>query len=242
MRKPKIEGLAGIDKGIKALAGIGQNLNERVQDIAVAIIDHAANAGNGDVSRALTLVQTVNRMRSLNTAFLVGFFRYFGNCNVNLKGDDGKGKVSLISRDSKSYRGFDVAGAKVNNWFDAFDAEGSRSRWYAGPAPAEFQPMTIGDLAGRMSNFVKNTTKLLDDTKSVGGKDVPVVMLTDGDRQQITHALAFIDRIAATLARHETVQELTAKLAAEQKALGQDNAVVEVLKTEPPVQQDRAVA
>src|SRR6185369_9259082 len=111
MRKPKIEGLAGIDKGIKALSGIASNLNERVQDIAVAIVVHAAGPGNGDVSRALPLVQTVNRMRTLNTAFLVGWLAYFANCNVNLRADNGKGKVSLISRDSKRYRGFDPAGA-----------------------------------------------------------------------------------------------------------------------------------
>jgi hypothetical protein len=235
MRKPKIVGLAGIDKGIKSLAGIGQNLNERVQDLAVAIIDHGANAGNGDMSRALTLVQTVNRMRSLNTAFLVGFLRYFGNCNVNLRANDGKGKVSLIARDAKAYRGFDVAGATANNWYEAFDEQGNRSNWYAGPQPAEFQPMTVGDIATRMSDFSKRTTKLLDDTKTVGGKDVPVVALTEQDRQQVSHALAFIDRIAATLARHETVAELTAKLAEEQGALEQDNEVVAVLNADKAV-------
>lgn len=233
MRKPNLQGagLAAIDKGIKALAGIGNNLNQRVQDIAVAIIEHAAGPGNGDMSRALTLTQTVNRMRTLNSAFLVGFFRYFGNCTVNLRADNGKGKVSLLSKDAKAYRGgFDVVGARHNNWYDAFDADGNRSAWYAGPAPAEFQPFTVGDLAARMQTFVKNTTKLLTDTKTVNGKEVSQVRLSEGDEQQVKNALSFIDRIAATLARHEDVEEKAKALAEAQEALEQDNDVVELIQ------------
>src|SRR3546814_6712758 len=37
----------------------------------------------------------------------------------------------LLSKDSKAYRGgFDVDGARVNNWQDAFDDKGNRSTWY----------------------------------------------------------------------------------------------------------------
>lgn len=218
-RKPNIVGLQAIDKGIRALAGIAQNLNERVQDIAVAIVEHANGPGNGDVSRALTLCQTVNRMRTLNTAFLVGWFRYFGNCNVNLRADDGKGKVSLISRDAKAYRGgFDVEGARANKWFDAFTADGTRAVWYAGPAPAEFQPYTIGDEANRIRTFVEGERKRLDATKTVNGKEVPLVALTDEDRTQMLNALMFMEKLAATLARHEEVR----KLAEQQAKLEQD--------------------
>jgi hypothetical protein len=123
MRKPKIVGLAGIDKAIKSIANVGQNLNERVQDVAVAIVEHAAGQGNGDMSRALTLVKTVNRMRTLNAAFLVGYFRYFASTNINLRANDGAGKVSLMARDAKGYRGFDVDGARANNWYEAFGEE-----------------------------------------------------------------------------------------------------------------------
>jgi hypothetical protein len=236
----KMVGLAAIDKGIKSLAKIGDNLNSRVQDVAVAIIEHAAGAGNGDMSRALTLCQTVARMRTLNVTFLIGYFRHFASTNVNLRSDDGRGKVSLMAKDAKLYRGFDVEGARANNWSDAFDDEGNRSAWYAGPAPAEFQPLTIGDLAGRMSNFVKNTSKLLSDTKTVNGKNVDLVELTEGDRQQVEHALAFINRIAGTLARHEEVEQAAKAFAAAQEALEQDNDVIEVLNTVVPV--EKAVA
>ena len=241
MRKPKIVGLAGIDKGIKALAGIANNLNERVQDIAVAIVEHAAGPGNGDMSRALTLCQTVNRFRTLNTAFLIGWFRYFGNANINLKANDGAGKVSLHARDSKAYRGgFDVDGARANNWFDAMGKDGAtRAPWYAGPEPAEFQPMGVGDIADRMSNFVKNTRKLIDSTKEVKGREVPAVVLTDADAEQVKNALLFIERISATLARHEQVAKLTKALEETTEATKQDEVVVKVITQPAP---EKAVA
>lgn len=231
MRRMKIVGLAGIDKGIKSLVGIGQNLNERVQDIAVAIVEHAAGAGNGDVSRALTLVKTVSRMRTLNAAFLVGWFRYFGNCTVNLRANDGVGKVSLIARDAKAYRGgFDVEGARVNNWFDAFDAEGNRSKWYAGPEAPEFQPYGIGDIAERMTRFVKTTNTLLDSTKTVNGKELPAVALTKEEREQVNNALLFLQRISNTLARHDDVEKLKAQLAEVEQQAAADPEVIAVIE------------
>lgn len=240
MRKPgNIVGLAGIDKAIKAFNGVASNLNERVQDIALAIIEHGAGAGNGDMSRALTLCQSVKRHRTLNTAFLVGYFRYFGNATVNLNANDGAGKVSLVTRDAKTYRGFDVAGAKVHNWFDAIDADGERAAWYAGPVPADYQPLTVGDIAARMANFATNTAKMLTGTKTVNGKDQPIVKLAEDDRQQVENALLFITRIAATLARHEDVERKAQELAKAQEATEQDNEIVEVLNN---VGKDKAVA
>lgn len=240
MPNKKIVGLRAIDSAIASVAKVAGNLNSRVQDIAVAIIEHAAGPGNGDVSRALRLVQTVNKTRTLNTAFLIGYLRHFGSMNINLRADNGAGKVSLMAKDAKGYRGFDVDGARVNNWFEAFKDDGTRSDWYAGPAPAEFQPLTIGDLAERMANFVKNTAKLMSDTKTVNGKDVNVVELAEGDRRQVEHALAFISRISATLARHEEVEQAAKAFAEAQEALKQDNDVIEILETVVPA--EKAVA
>jgi hypothetical protein len=233
MARKKYVGDAAIGRAIKSLGGVLNNVNERVQDIAVSIIEHAAGPGNGDMSRALDLCKTVARYKTLNVAYLVGFFAYYGNANVNLRANDGAGKVSLISKDSKRYRGFDPAGAAHNNWNEAFDDKGNRAKWYAGPEPAEFQPMTIGDLAARMQGFVKNTNKLIspENTKEVKGKNVPVFSLSEGDRQQVEHALAFIDRIANTLARHEEVEQAAKKFAEAQEALEQDNDVVEAIES-----------
>jgi hypothetical protein len=225
-------GDAAIGRAIKSLGGVLNNVNDRVQDISVSIIKHAAGPGNGDMSRALDLCKTVARYKTLNVAYLVGFFAYFGNANVNLRANDGAGKVSLISKDSKRYRGFDPAGAEHNNWNEAFDNDGNRAKWYAGPEAPEFQPMTIGDLAARMLGFVKNTNKLIspENTKTVKGKEVPVFQLSEGDRQQVDYALAFIDKIAATLARHEDVQRKAAELAKAQAELEQDAPVMEAVE------------
>lgn len=236
MRNPKIVGLAGIDKAIKSVASIIGNVNVRVQDIAVAIVEHGAGQGNGDMSRALTLCQTVRKHRTLNVAFLIGYFAYFASTTVNLRGNDGKGKVNLMSRDAKGYRGFDVDGARANNWFDAIDDEGNRAPWYAGPEPAEYQPLTVGDIAERMNRFVTTTNTLLTSTKNVKGRDVPAVKLAEDDERQVHNALQFISRIAATLARHEEVEKLAQQLATAQEELEQDNDVVEVLATEPKEQ------
>lgn len=222
----KYVGDAAIGRAIKSLNGAltGPNgINNRVQDIAVSIVEHAAGPGNGDVSRALDLCKTVARSRTLNVAYLVGWFAYFGNANVNLRGNDGAGKVSLVSRDSKRYRGFDVEGARANNWFDAFNEKGERSPWYAGPQPAEYQPMTIGDLSERMTNFVKNMTKTLDGTKTVNGKEVPLVKLDEGDKLRFQSAMQAVTVLANSLARHEEVNELAQKLANAQAAAENDD-------------------
>lgn len=232
MRKPKnIVGLAAIDKAIKGIAGVAGNLNERIQDVAVAIIEHAAGAGNGDMSRALTLCKTVSRYKTLNVAYLIGYFRYFGNANVNLRANDGAGKVSLIARDSKAYRGgFDTVGAKANNWNDAFKEDGSRSDWYEGPRPAEFQPATIGDLAEDLRRAVKRERDKLEGTKEIGGKVVPLVRLTDADKTAFENALEMIERMAATLARHEDVQKAIEAQKVAEAAVEADEEVVEILR------------
>lgn len=236
-KRKTYQGDAQIRNAIKSLSGVIENVNNRVQDIATSIIEHAAGAGNGDMSRALDLCKTVARHRTLQVNYLIGYFKYFASTNINLRANDGEGKVSLMSKDSKGYRGFDVDGARANCWFEAFDDEGNRSTWYAGPAPADYQPLTIGDLAERMRRFSKNTAKLLDDTKTVNGKEVPAVQLNEADQTQVEHALAFIDRIANTLARHDEVAKLAAELKAKQNEAGEDEEVLQVLEV-----RERAVA
>jgi hypothetical protein len=222
----KIVGLAAIDREIKAMNGVLANVNTRVQSVAVAIIEHAAGAGNGDVSRALTLCQMVRKHRTLNVAYLVGYFAAFAGTNVNLN----KGTVNLFARDSKKQRGFRVEEARANNWYEAIDAEGNRAAWYAGPTPQDYVPDGIGDIAEQMLGFVERINKRLDGTKTVNGKEVPLVRLEKEDEEQVHNALSFIERIAATLARHEEVALLQARLAEATAATEQDEAVVEVIR------------
>lgn len=226
----KYVGDAAIRKGIKALDKVMGNVNDRVQDLAVSIIVHAAGPGNGDVSRALDLCKVVKRHRTMNVAFLVGFFRYFGNCNVNLNANNGAGKVSLVSKDAKGYRGFDPQGAEHHRWDEAFKDDGTRSDWYAGPAPAEYQPQTIGDLAADLNRFVEREMKKLTDTKTVNGKEVPIVQLTEGDREQFTNAMELLNRISATLARHEDLAKAKAAVADAEQLIEADAEVVELIQ------------
>lgn len=205
----KIVGLAGIDKAIKQIAGVGANLNERVQECAVAIIEHAAGAGNGDVSRALTLCQTVARFRTLDVGFLVGYFAAFAGANINLR----KGTVNLFARDSKKQRGFRVDEARANNWYEAIDDEGNRAPWYQGPERPPFQPDGVGDIADYLARQAKRLMERLDGTKEVNGKDVPLVKVTKAEREQIEEAIDLIEVIAKRLARHEDIAEIVNKTA-----------------------------
>lgn len=229
----KLEGLAAIDRSINTIRSNLENLNGRIQETAVAIVEHAAGKGNGDVSRSLLLVQAVSKHRSVNTNYLIGWFAYFASTNINLKAATAK----LFAKDSKKQRGFDVEGAKANNWFDAVDDEGNRAAWYQGPTPETYTPGGIGDVADSIHNFVKRTVERLDNTKTVGGKEVPLFELSKEDREQLDNALAFMDRLSATLARKERVAELTA---AREAAIAEANQDVEVLNVITP--QEEAVA
>lgn len=230
--RAKLVGLAAIDRAIRTFKGNIVNTNERVQEILVAIVEHAAGAGNGDVSRALTICQVIKSSRTMNAAYAVGWFAAFAGTNVNLA----KGTVNLFSKDSKKQRGFRVDEARANNWFDAVDANGERAPWYAGPTPEDFQSEGIGDIATRIERFVKRMNDSLDGTKTVKGKEVPLVKLSDADREQVHNALELMARTAATLARHERIQALREQVANEE---GAKDEVIEELLTAP---MEKAVA
>lgn len=233
MRKLKLlVGVAAISAGIKEIAGVADNLNARIQQSLESIIAHAAGDGNGDVSLALDLVKATKRYRTINTAFIIGYLRHFGSITINLKANNGKGKVSLMSKDAKGYRGFDVEGAKVHNWFDAVNDDGERAAWYQGPTPEAYEPDTIGDVSGRYMNFVKRERERLDGTKTVGGKEVPLVRVSESDRKALESALDLFERFATTLARHEDLEKLKQQMAEATEAAGQDKEVVELLGIE----------
>lgn len=237
-RMKLLVGVAAIDAAIKEVAGVADNLNDRIQNILTSIIAHAAGAGNGDVSRALALVKALKKYRSINTNYIVGYLRHFGSMTINLRADNGKGKVSLMSRDAKGYRGFDVDGAKANNWFDAVDDNGERADWYQGPVQQDYNPGTIGDVAGEIHNFVKRLGGRLEGTRTVKGKEVPLFNLTPEQREQVDNALAFLDRVSATLARQESIAELEA---ARQRAIEeskQDTEVIGVLTSKAPAKEE----
>lgn len=221
-------GLALIDRNIRTIRGIGQNINARVQETAVLIVEHAAKGGvgggNGDVSRALLLCQALPN--TFNRNYLVGWFAAFAGTNVNLK----KGTVNLFSKDSKKQRGFRVDEAKANNWFEAIDKNGERAPWYAGPEPEDYVPEGLGDVAEDIQNMVTRMNKKLAGTKTVKGKEVPLVSLTAEEEQQVHNALNFINQLAATLARREDVAAKKAMLDEAIAASEQDEEILEIIQ------------
>ena len=109
-------------------------------------------------------------------------------------------------------------GARANNWYEAY-VNGERAPWYAGPAPAAFEPATIGDIAEDFRRFVKREMDKLTATKEIGGKVVPIVNITDADKAQLDNAFDFINKLANTLARHEDVARKLAEAEAAKAAL-----------------------
>lgn len=222
----QIVGLAAIDRHIGQLSGIVANVNQRVQDIAVAIIEHAAGDGAGDVSRALKLVKALPN--SFRREYLIRYFRYFASTGIDLKKD----KVGLISRDNKDFRGFDVDGARANNWFDAFDAAGNRAPWYEGPAPRDVEPNTLVEFGETISNFVKRQTKQLDATRDDGK---PVYALTDEQRETAKQVLTAIDRVAAYVGGVANTEHLKAELVRMEQMVNEMKPGVEALGAQEPM-------
>lgn len=198
--------LKQIDAKLGELRGVVANVGDRVQELAVAIIAHAAGAGAGDVSRALTLVQALPN--SFRREYLLQYLKYFGSIGIDLKG----GKVRVLSRDNKAYRGFDVDGAKANRWDEPFEADGvTRKPWYQGPNPQAFESSTIGDFGMNVVNFGDRLAKQLDATKPrfPGSTDeVPVYALTPEQREQANAAISTLKRLGLSIAAGEEITNL----------------------------------
>jgi hypothetical protein len=200
----KLIGLKAIDNAITQISGIVANVDERVQEVAVAIVEHAAGPGQGDVSRALPLVQALSNAGQ--RTLLVRWFLYHGSIGINLRGNDGRGAVKRVTRDSKTFRkdvpnGYDVDGARLNNWFQPFNEKGERAIWYQGPNPDEFVPNTLVDFSNGIENFVTRMTKQLDATKEVriDGelREVDLYALSPEQRDTAKKVLGAMSRVAA---------------------------------------------
>lgn len=200
------------DKRIAGLRGLVANVNEEAQAIAVGIIAHAAKpasegGGNGDVSRAIKLVQALPL--SMNRTFMLRYLLYFGSIGINLK--DGTCKV--VSRDSKNFRGFDVDGAVANKWYEPFDEDGNRAHWYEGPNPRQFEPNTAVDFVGNVHNFIDRINRQLDETKKVNGTDVPLYRVDDETKANIRRVLGVMKKATAILGARDAKAELERQIA-----------------------------
>jgi hypothetical protein len=198
---------AMLDKEIRDLKGISKNLNERVQTVAVGIIEHDIN--HGDCSRAPKLINALPTGEQRR--FLIQFLAYFGAIGVKMEKGTATG-VGHIASDSNRYRKPDLEGARANMWFEPFDAAGNKADWYQGPNPRLFVPGTLGDLGVNIVQFADRTEKRLTDTRDNGaGVQVPNFELEQDELIQVRQALAVIRKVGNAVAAREQLANAQAE-------------------------------
>lgn len=132
---PKLEPDAVVESGkqidelIKQVPGAYAKAHDIVQEAAVAIVRHAYNFG--DCSRALILVRTIPIQQARS---LITYFMTVSPIGVRLSENAKDDKVRFISKDSKSYKDFDIEKAKSLKWWtlDTIAAERNAIDVFAG--------------------------------------------------------------------------------------------------------------
>ena len=135
-----------VDDRLGRLAGRYLSINESVQEMAVAIVDHANKTG--DCDRARKLVRAVPaKMRSM----LKNWFAEVSPINVTMGATAKDDTVSLRSEGKKKYMPFDIEKAKANVWYtDPFKKE---------PAPTLNTLQTYFDSVDRLFERMERDTK-----------------------------------------------------------------------------------
>lgn len=105
----KFDNVKQLDKAIKQIIIGAKNQREMIQQIAIGIVSHAANRGNGNVSRAKVLVDGLGE--GVRCDSLVAWFALVG-----ITFDEETGKVSL---DKSKLTPENFTEAKKVMWFQA---------------------------------------------------------------------------------------------------------------------------
>lgn len=106
--------LQQIDKNITYIKTTGKNVQQRIHDTAVMIMEHSAN--HGDCSRALTLVQAMPK--GMRRALVVKWFDKFSPIAINIVDKrPNDSSVRIRKMDSKKYVPYNLAGAKAVPWY-----------------------------------------------------------------------------------------------------------------------------
>jgi hypothetical protein len=214
-------GLTAIGQNIRELRGIISNAYERAQLIGVSIINHDLHGGkdgepSGDCSKAKDLVNALRTQEDRRN--MIAWLAYFGNIGCKMEGGvctEGR----HIPADSKRYRKADIDGAKANNWYEPYDANGNKAFWFEGPAKQLFTPGTIATVGDNILNFADRfigkdgKPGQLDATKDNGaGKVVPLYDLTNEQRRMAEQVFTGLKRFGALLTAQATKEELQHEL------------------------------
>jgi hypothetical protein len=236
--------LKEIDKRIESIRGLVSNVNTSVQETAVAIIEHAAGAGRGDVSRAIKLVRVLGNAN--RQEFLIRWFEHFGSIGINLKDD----KCKRIDSGSKRYRadvpmGFDLDGARMNNWYEPFGANGEgEATWYKGPNPKAFTPNTLLDFGQNIHSLADRMFKQLDQKKTVNGEEVPMYAMSPEEKTIAKKALNLVRLVASGMEDQGRMAEIEADLKRIQTDAGEKLKPIEPMSADvdPTVTPDEVPA
>lgn len=149
--------LKQIDARIRGIKTSVTKLASNVQEVAVAIIEHAAGPGNGDVTLAIQLVRAIGT--GANQRKLIFWFGYFANIGMDVANN----KVRRLKEGSQNYRdcgngGYDIEGAKANPWNTFEDPR----------QPPEQLPNTLGVfIAENIKIFDRLAKQVVDDKRFV---------------------------------------------------------------------------
>lgn len=219
-RTAMLVGLTQISAGIRELKGVIANAYGRAQIIGVSIINHDLHGKDGepsgDCSKSKDLVNILKTQEDKRN--MVAWLAYFGN--IGCKMENGVcTEVQHFKPDSKRYRQPDLDGAKANNWYEPYLANGEKAHWFEGPPKELFTSGTIGGIGENIVNFAdrylgtdRRKGQLDDKVDRGDGTMVPRYNLTDFERDQVTKVLAGLRNVGFMLGAREETEELTARV------------------------------
>lgn len=228
-------GLTAISGGIRELKGVVSNMYDRAQIIGVSIINHDLNGGNdggpsGDCSKAKDLVNVLKTQEDKRN--MIAWLAYFGNIAVKMENGIAT-DVQHFKPDSKRYRKADLDGAKANNWFQPYLANGEKAFWFEGPAKQMYTPGTIGGIGDNLINFAdrflgtdKRTGQLYDKVDRGDGTKVDRYNLSEHELKQVEQVLRGMRNIGYMLGAREETEELTARVVELNAFIGKTEKVV----------------
>ena len=215
---------ATIDKNIKELRGIVSNVSDRVQTLAVAIIQH--DMEHGECSRAVPLVNVLKSADQRQN--LIQFFAYFGAIGIKVDKGVATGVGHIVST-AKRYNKPSVDGAKQFRWDEPYNADGSKAVWFQGPNRALFISGTLADVGNNILSFAERLTGQLDKTKDNGaGEEVPLFVLTDAERNEVNAAMATLRTLGKAVMARELLADNAREATELQKLVDGGDKIVQL--------------
>jgi hypothetical protein len=231
-------GLTAISGGIRELKGVISNAYGRAQLIAVSIINHDLFGGKegertGDCSKAKDLVNALKTQEDRRN--MVAWLAYFGN--IGCKMDNGLcTEVQHFKPDNRRYRQPDLDGAKANNWYEPYLANGEKAHWFEGPPKPLYTQGTIGTFGDNIVNFTerylgtdRRQGQLYDKVDRGDGTMVDRFNLSNHERDQVEKVLKGLRNIGYMLGAREETEQLTARVVELNEFVNETEKVVDEL-------------